>query len=88
MGPSRSCELLSVDGLLPWLTLVPPQSVGNLLTLMFVALADAFLPNSPPLSWASIIGSGLIVLSFAGLILDARRETKGEEEKVRGAGLA
>lgn len=49
---------------------------------MFVALADAFLPNSPPLSLASIIGSGLIVASFVGLILDARRESQ-QEEKAR-----
>lgn len=55
---------------------------------MMVALADALLPNSPPLSWASILGSGLIVLSFGGLILDAQREAKGEEEKARQAGLA
>ncbi|ORY74038.1 hypothetical protein BCR35DRAFT_326000 [Leucosporidium creatinivorum] len=62
-------------------------SVGNLLTLMFVALADAFLPNSPPLSMSSIVGSGLIVASFAGLIVGARRESQQEEEKARQQNL-
>lgn len=54
---------------------------------MFVALADAFLPNSPPLSMSSIVGSGLIVASFAGLIVGARRESQQEEEKARQQNL-
>lgn len=62
---------------------VSRQSVGNLCTLVLVAIADTLVPNSPPLSLATIVGSGLIVASFAGLIVGARREAQLEHEKVQ-----
>ncbi|KAM0786391.1 hypothetical protein ACM66B_001859 [Microbotryomycetes sp. NB124-2] len=55
-------------------------SVGNLCTLVLVAIADTFVPNSPPLSLSSILGSALIVASFAMLIVGAKREEAAEHE--------
>lgn len=40
-----------------------------MLTLILVALCDAlFVPTAPPLTRSSLIGGGLIVGAFAGLI--------------------
>ncbi|KAK4046068.1 hypothetical protein OIV83_006373 [Microbotryomycetes sp. JL201] len=55
-------------------------SVGNLCTLVLVAIADTFVPNSPPLSLSSILGSALIVASFAMLIVGAKREEASEQQ--------
>ncbi|GAA6010973.1 hypothetical protein JCM11491_005891 [Sporobolomyces phaffii] len=44
-------------------------SVANLLTLILVAVSDAlFVPTAPPLTRSSLVGGGLIVAAFAGLI--------------------
>ncbi|GAA5887999.1 hypothetical protein JCM5296_001526 [Sporobolomyces johnsonii] len=44
-------------------------SVANLLTLILVAVSDAlFVPSAPPLTTSSLIGGGMIVCAFAGLI--------------------
>ncbi|GAA5821776.1 hypothetical protein JCM3770_000139 [Rhodotorula araucariae] len=44
-------------------------SVANLLTLILVAAADAlFVPSAPPITRSTLIGGGMIVAAFAGLI--------------------
>ncbi|GAA6058802.1 hypothetical protein JCM10212_001918 [Sporobolomyces blumeae] len=61
-------------------------SVANLLTLLLVSLCDAlFIPSAPPLTKSSLIGGGLIVGAFAGLIWGeygaGRSGGAGNEEK-------
>ncbi|GAA5953185.1 hypothetical protein JCM3765_007435 [Sporobolomyces pararoseus] len=62
-------------------------SVANLLTLILVALCDAlFVPTAPPLTRSSLIGGGLIVGAFAGLIwgeYGARNDDHDDETKKR-----
>ncbi|KAK4049869.1 hypothetical protein OIO90_005258 [Microbotryomycetes sp. JL221] len=58
-------------------------SVGNLCTLVLVAVADSFIPNSPPLTLSSILGSALIVASFAMLIIGAKHEGENEATGVK-----
>ncbi|GAA5928446.1 hypothetical protein JCM3775_000613 [Rhodotorula graminis] len=44
-------------------------SVANLLTLILVAAADAlFVPSAPPITRSTLLGGGMIVTAFAGLI--------------------
>lgn len=57
-------------------------SVANLLTLLLVSLADAlFVPSAPPMTTSTLIGGGMIVAAFAGLIV---AEVRGEEGHVKG----
>ncbi|GAA5903448.1 uncharacterized protein JCM6883_005006 [Sporobolomyces salmoneus] len=58
-------------------------SVANLLTLILVALCDAlFVPTAPPLTKSSLIGGGLIVVAFAGLIW-GEYGTESEEDGMK-----
>ncbi|BGP10500.1 hypothetical protein OF846_004285 [Rhodotorula toruloides] len=59
-------------------------SVANLLTLLLVSLADAlFVPSAPPMTTSTLIGGGMIVGAFAGLII---AEVRGEEGHAKGEG--
>ena len=58
-------------------------SVGNLCTLLLVAVADTVVVGVP-LTWPTVGGSGLVVAAFAGLIVGAKREKEVQER----AGLA
>ncbi|GEM12419.1 hypothetical protein Rt10032_c21g6436 [Rhodotorula toruloides] len=60
-------------------------SVANLLTLLLVSLADAlFVPSAPPMTTSTLIGGGMIVGAFAGLIVG---EVRGEEGHAEGRGV-
>ncbi|PRQ75931.1 hypothetical protein AAT19DRAFT_12953 [Rhodotorula toruloides] len=60
-------------------------SVANLLTLLLVSLADAlFVPSAPPMTTSTLIGGGMIVGAFAGLII---AEVRGEEGHAKGGGV-
>ncbi|SCV74906.1 BQ2448_7935 [Microbotryum intermedium] len=69
------CGVIFNAGFMLLLSLWGPviASVGNLCTLVLVALADTLVPTAPRLSTASLLGSGLIVASFAGLIIGAAK---------------
>ncbi|KDE06412.1 hypothetical protein MVLG_03318 [Microbotryum lychnidis-dioicae p1A1 Lamole] len=69
------CGVIFNSGFMLLLSLWGPviASVGNLCTLVLVALADTFVPTAPGLSTASLLGSSLIVASFAGLIIGAAK---------------
>ncbi|BGP42561.1 hypothetical protein JCM10449v2_006573 [Rhodotorula kratochvilovae] len=63
-------------------------SVANLLTLLLVAAADVlFVPSAPPITRSTLLGGGMIVGAFAGLICgevkahQGRGRGKGEEER-------
>lgn len=63
-------------------------SVANLLTLILVAAADAlFVPSAPPITHSTLLGGGMIVAAFAGLIAGEVRAHRGKEAR-GGAGGA
>ncbi|GJN93501.1 hypothetical protein Rhopal_006558-T1 [Rhodotorula paludigena] len=54
-------------------------SVANLLTLLLVSAADAlFVPDAPPITRSTLVGGGMIVGAFAGLIWGEVRSRKDE----------
>lgn len=64
------------------------SSVGNLCTLLLVAVADTVI-TGVPLPWSTLVGSGLVVAAFGGLIAGAAREKaarggEGREDSKRG----
>lgn len=50
-------------------------SVGNLCTLLLVAVADTVV-TGVGLRWPVVVGGGLVVAAFAGLIVGARRDAQ------------
>jgi len=59
-------------------------SVANLLTLILVAAADAlFVPSAPPITRSTLLGGGMIVAAFAGLIAG---EVRGHQQGKARAG--
>lgn len=48
-------------------------SVGNLCTLLLVAVADTVV-TGVPLSWTTLLGSAMVCGAFAGLIVAAKRD--------------
>ena len=54
------------------------QSVGSLFTLVLVALADVFLAGAT-LSFATLVGSGVIAAAFSILVIDVLRQSSSKE---------